>query len=224
MEQERKEVEEQIRKENEEAERKRQSQLRKLKEQQKDEEVKIERDQLLSGVNSELNDDKEISNNENPVSEISEEPDQDDSKRRVTTTNSILRKISTTKRISKRVTFNTINLEMQPKSINEDFIRKVPEGSIKLSEEQKEILINILEDPSNEDNDVLLSLEKDQIEDVVITNYIGDNATIYIPLEDKREIINRETNRVSVYPKNSLHWLKNKNLKDQELVYIQEIF
>jgi hypothetical protein len=154
------------------------------------------------------------------IDDIKEESVKDDKRKTI----SILRK-NTSRKTRKSVRFHKEDLEQEEADINEEFIRKVPTGTITLTNEQRDMLIDVLEEPDNEEDDLILSLDPNQVKDVVIENFAGENATIALDLDNKRNVLNSGANRVSIYPKNFFAMVEKQKLKGSRVsVYPGKFF
>ena len=147
------------------------------------------------------------------------------STKKKTTRVSILRKKAKTMNSSKSVRFNTKEIEQKETDVNEEFIRKVPTGTIALTGEQRDMLIEVLEEPGNEEDDLILSLEPGQVKEVVQENFEGANATVVVDPSEKRNVLQNRKSRVSIYPRNFFAMVEKKRLKGSRIsVYPGDFF
>jgi hypothetical protein len=192
---------------------------------------KLKNDHLLSKVTDDQGPDSEGKPKE--VEEIEEEErdhvEQLDPKRKSTKKEirkvSILRKKNKSIKARKSVRFSMREVEQEEMDVNEEFIRKVPTGTILLTNEQRDMLIEVLEEPDNEEDDLILSLEPGQVKEVVKENFSGDNATVVVDLAEKRNVTNSKNSRVSIYPRNFFAMVEKQRLKGSRLsVYPENFF
>ena len=146
----------------------------------------------------------------------------------------LIKKYDNNRRTRKRVTFCEFNSisedeheEDKPEKEKEDFIQKVPKGSVKLSKEQRQKLIEILEGPASEDEDILLTLNKNQVSNLLKLNVAGNNVQIALD-QTHLDILNNNSSanrRISVYPKNFFAMVEKSKLKGSRLsVYPENFF
>ena len=110
-------------------------------------------------------------------------------------------------------------------SPNEEFIRKVPAGTIQLTNEQRDKLIEVLEEHQTDDEDIELTLEPDQAVTVVRQNLTGDNATVAVNLTEKRGVLTEGQRRISVYPRDFFAMVEKRKLKGSRMsVYPADFF
>ena len=138
---------------------------------------------------------------------------------------SILSRKSGRRKTRKRVTFFDMQILPEEKEAEEQFIEKVPLGSVKLSKEQREKLIEVLEGPTQEDEDIILTLDESQVLGVVKQNVGEDNLKIAIDDEQVKNLQKKSENRLSIYPKNFFAMVEKNKLKGSRLtVYPGEFF
>ena len=138
---------------------------------------------------------------------------------------SIMSRKSGRRKTKKRVTFFDMQILPEEKEIEEQFIEKVPIGSVKLSKEQREKLIEVLEGPTQEDEDIILTLDESQVLGVVKQNVGEDNLKIAINDEQVKNLQKKSENRLSIYPKNFFAMVEKHKLKGSRLtVYPGEFF
>jgi hypothetical protein len=138
---------------------------------------------------------------------------------------SILSRKSGRRKTKKRVTFFDMQILPEEKEPEEKFIERVPQGSVKLNKEQREKLIEVLEGPAQEDEDIILTLNEDQVLDVVNLNVGRENLKIALNESQMQEIRSKSTNRLSIYPKNFFAMVEKNKLKGSRLtVYPGEFF
>ena len=110
-------------------------------------------------------------------------------------------------------------------SPNEEFIRKVPAGTIQLTSEQRDKLIEVLEEHQTDDEDIELTLEPEQAVTVVRQNLTGDNATVAVNLTEKRGVLTEGQRRISVYPRDFFAMVEKRKLKGSRMsVYPADFF
>jgi hypothetical protein len=113
----------------------------------------------------------------------------------------------------------------EEKEPEENFIEKVPVGSVKLNKEQREKLIEVLEGPTQEDEDIILTLNESQVKGVVTQNVGGENVKIALSPEMVKQIRSNSEKRVSVYPKNFFAMVEKQKLKGSRLtIYPGDFF
>lgn len=109
--------------------------------------------------------------------------------------------------------------------VNEEFVRKIPTATIQLTNEQRDKLIEVLEEHQSEEDDIELSLEPTQTETVVRQNLTGDNATVAVNLTEKRGILTEGQKRISVYPRDFFAMVEKQKLKGSRMsVYPADFF
>ena len=201
----------------------------------RDSNYQVKGDQLLSKVTDfkDNKDDEKQSQTQEELKEEEEDTVEDlDQKKKKNSiirtkskTTSILRKKKNSGIGRKSVRFNTGEIQQETMDVNEDFIRKIPMGSIMLTNEQRDMLIEVLEEPDNEEDDLILSLDPDQVKEVVHDNFTGENATVVVDLGDKRSVLNKGEKRISIYPKNFFAMVEKKRLKNSRMsVYPEKFF
>lgn len=138
---------------------------------------------------------------------------------------SILSKKSGKRKTRKRVTFFDMQILPEENEQDENFIEKVPVGSVKLNKEQREKLIEVLEGPTQEDEDIILTLNEDQVVNVVNQNVGGENLKIALSPELVEQIRSKSEKRISVYPKNFFAMVEKQKLKGSRLtIYPGDFF
>ena len=138
---------------------------------------------------------------------------------------SIMSRKSGRRKTKKRVTFFDMQILPEEKEPEERFVEKVPKGSVKLSKEQREKLIEVLEGPTQEDEDIILTLDEDQVMVVVKDNVGEDGLKIAIDDEQVRNLKSKSQNRLSIYPKNFFAMVEKNKLKGSRLtIYPGEFF
>ena len=185
---------------------------------------KVKGDHLLSRVTQDQRSEEEPAKPTQPIQE--ENPDADPgTKRKSKPATSILKRKSRKSKTRKSVWFQNGEIEQTETDPNEEFIRKVPTGTILLTNEQRDMLIEVLEEPDNEEDDLILSLEPEQVKDVVVDNFTGENATVAVDLGEKRSVLRNNQKRVSIYPKNFFAMVEKQKLKGSRIsVYPGKFF
>ena len=127
----------------------------------------------------------------------------------------------------KRVTFSDMFVLPEEKEIDprEEFINKKPEGSVMLTREQTEKLIQVLEQPMEEGEEIILTLNGEQVLDVVNKN-VGEEGVTMAVTGDQWLTMKKDRNRaLSVYPKDFFALVEKDKTKGSRLsIYPGEFF
>ena len=116
----------------------------------------------------------------------------------------------------KRVTF--FDMEILPEENEElkEFVEKVPAGSVQLTREQRDKLIEVLETPTHNEEDIILTLNGEQVLHVVKENLGEEGVQVAID-EDQKDLLTEGGNRLSLYPKNFFAMVEKNKLKGSRM-------
>ena len=127
----------------------------------------------------------------------------------------------------KRVTFSDMFVLPEEKEIDprEEFINKKPEGSVMLTREQTEKLIQVLEQPMEEGEEIILTLNGEQVLDVVNKNMGEEGVTMAVTGDQWLSMKKDRTRALSVYPKDFFALVEKDKTKGSRLsIYPGEFF